>query len=121
MSEHQHNWEGCDCMKPSECNCDCHPRPAPSPLPWITTENGILGTEDKQFTIGDIERMNDARFIITAVNSYAAHLALIEELLTHLEWAMWFVLRDNTAHPNDIGVVQDALAKSRALLGGGKK
>lgn len=26
FDNHQHAWDGCDCMNPKECNCYCHHR-----------------------------------------------------------------------------------------------
>lgn len=102
-------------------------RPAPSPLPWTTDKLSIRDAKVNSIaylghTFGPPEQSEaNSDLIIKAVNSYATHLALIEEQQELLR--RWFsTLKAEDINAFNIQLVKGtayALAKSRAVLGGG--
>lgn len=116
-----------DARQPDTC------RPAPSPLLWKygehlsgsenhhgyyinTNKNKWILAEVMPVDENGVEGKANAELIVQAVNSYAAHLSLIEEIQQALEQII------NTAHHNCTGkqIAEKTLARSRALLEGGK-
>lgn len=116
--------------------------PAPSPLPWKTNRGKSLFSGSKQVALmrasnsgwlnnqpcaSEEEANANAEFTCQAVNSHAAHLALIEELQTALEEMGCSELLDceqpqtrGSKHAKncDWEIAMKALAKSRAALEG---
>lgn len=119
-------------------HCECQTRPAPSPLLWSHTM--AIHSETGHTKVGfylnnkfDAERsfwidtptpqdIADVVFIVQAVNAYAAHLKLIEELTGLVKQQIGsFEELGDTGLESDALWIKDAkgaLARSRALLGG---
>lgn len=119
------------------------PRPAPSPLPWSHTLaiHSETGHQKVGFYLNnkfDAERsfwidaptqqdIADVAYIVEAVNSYATHRALIEQLQTAMEEAIDLITSEYCSHKEPHGnencYVEHqiaALTRSRAMLAGGK-
>lgn len=138
-------WEKCCEEQPTidpetgRCQNGCGPKqshPEPSPLPWhhsyrdwddsdtICTTDGRAIAVRPRYTTSDDFKV-DAEIIVKAVNSYAAHLALIDELTSIVD-DMDYVLTNvwkpdyKKFHDQFSERCKKALARSRQVMEGKK-